>query len=144
VERYPWPTKVGIDEHLFKHDSRLNTRRFVTMIVDYKNKRLMEVVEGKENAVLKAELAHIPGRENVRWVALDLSDGYRNFAREFLPERAARRRQVSRAAADSASHLPLHQATGACARSVAAVQVAATKPPKAQRRNTMAGAHLAR
>ncbi|MEP7051782.1 MAG: transposase family protein [Pseudomonadota bacterium] len=30
---YPWPEKVGIDEHLFKHDSRLNTRRFVTMIV---------------------------------------------------------------------------------------------------------------
>ncbi len=28
---------------------------------------------------------HIPGRENVRWVALDLSDGYRNFAREFFP-----------------------------------------------------------
>jgi transposase len=82
---YPWPTKVGIDEHLFKHDSRLNTRRFVTMIVDHKNKRLMEVVEGKENAVLKAELAYIPGRENVRWVALDLSDGYRNFAREFFP-----------------------------------------------------------
>jgi hypothetical protein len=43
----------------------------------------MEVVEGKETAVLKAELDYIPGRENVRWVALDLSDGYRNFAREF-------------------------------------------------------------
>jgi transposase len=85
MRQYPWPTKVGIDEHLFKHDSRLNTRRFVTMIVDHKNKRLMEVVEGKEGAVLKAELEHIPGRENVRWVALDLSDGYRNFAREFFP-----------------------------------------------------------
>jgi transposase len=85
MRQYPWPTKVGIDEHLFKHDSRLNTRRFVTMIVDHKNKRLMEVVEGKEGAVLKAELDHIPGRENVRWVALDLSDGYRNFAREFFP-----------------------------------------------------------
>jgi len=82
---YPWPTKVGIDEHLFKHDSRLNTRRFVTMIVDHKNRRLMEVVEGKEGAVLKAALEHIPGRENVRWVALDLSDGYRKFAREFFP-----------------------------------------------------------
>lgn len=82
---YPWPTKVGIDEHLFKHDSRLNTRRFVTMIVDHKNGRLMEVVEGKEGAVLKAALELIPGRENVRWVALDLSDGYRKFAREFFP-----------------------------------------------------------
>jgi transposase len=82
---YDWPTKVGIDEHLFKHDSRLNTRRFVTMIVDHKNGRLMEVVEGKEGAVLKAALEHIGGRENVRWVALDLSDGYRRFARDFFP-----------------------------------------------------------
>jgi hypothetical protein len=44
---YKWPEKVGIDEHLFKHDFRLNQRRFVTMIVDHKNKRLMDVVEGK-------------------------------------------------------------------------------------------------
>lgn len=82
---YPWPAKVGIDEHLFKHDFRLNQRRFVTMIVDHKNKRLMEVVEGKEAAVLRAALDHIPGRENVRFVALDLSDSYRNFARSFFP-----------------------------------------------------------
>jgi transposase len=82
---YPWPTKVGIDEHLFKHDFRLNQRRFVTMLVDHKNRRLMEVVEGKEGAVLRAALEHIPGRENVRWVALDLSDGYRSFARSFFP-----------------------------------------------------------
>ena len=33
--------------NLFKHDFRFNQRRFVTMIVDNKNKRLMEVVEGK-------------------------------------------------------------------------------------------------
>jgi len=82
---YPWPTKVGIDEHLFKHDFRLNQRRFVTMVVDHKNGRLLEVVEGKEGAVLRAALEHIPGRENVRWVALDLSDGYRSFARSFFP-----------------------------------------------------------
>jgi transposase len=85
TRQYPWPLKVGIDEHLFKHDSRLNQRRFVTMVVDHKNKRFMEVVEGKEGAVLRAALDHIPGRENVRWVALDLSDSYRAFARDFFP-----------------------------------------------------------
>ena len=42
---YPWPVKVGFDEHLFKHDFRLELRRFVTMVVDHKNKRLMELVE---------------------------------------------------------------------------------------------------
>ena len=82
---YAWPEKVGIDEHLFKHDFRLNQRRFVTMVVDHKNKRLMEVVEGKDGATLRAALEHIPGRENVRFVALDLSDGYRSFARGFFP-----------------------------------------------------------
>jgi transposase len=82
---YPWPVKVGIDEHLFKHDYRLEQRRFVTMVVDHKNKRLMELVEGKSGAELHAALEHIPGRENVRWVSLDMSDSYRSFARSFFP-----------------------------------------------------------
>jgi transposase len=82
---YAWPEKVGIDEHLFKHDFKLNQRRFVTMVVDHKNKRLMEVVEGKDGATLEAALFHIPGRENVRFVVIDLSDGYRSFARRFFP-----------------------------------------------------------
>lgn len=82
---YPWPTKVGLDEHMFKHDFRLEQRRFVTMVVDHKNKRLMELVEGKSGAELYAALMHIPGRENVRWVSLDMSDSYRSFARSFFP-----------------------------------------------------------
>jgi hypothetical protein len=45
------------------------------MIVDHKNKRLMEVVEGTEGAVLRAALDHIPGRENVQWVAPTSSAG---------------------------------------------------------------------
>lgn len=85
TRQYPWPTSVGIDEHLFRHETRLGKRRFVTMVVDHKNKRLMEVVEGKEGAVLRAELEYIPGRENVRWVALDLADSYKSFARDFFP-----------------------------------------------------------
>jgi transposase len=82
---YPWPAKIGIDEHLFKHDFKLAQRRFVTMIVDHKNKRLMELVEGKTGAELRAALEYIPGRENVRWVSLDMSDSYRSFVRSFFP-----------------------------------------------------------
>ncbi len=82
---YPWPTKIGIDEHLFKHEPKLNLRRFVTMVVDHKNKRLLEVVHGKSGDDLRAALDHIPGRENVQWVALDMSDAYRSFARSFFP-----------------------------------------------------------
>jgi transposase len=82
---YPWPKSVGLDEHLFKHDFRLGQRRFVTMAVDHTNKRLMELVEGKSKAELWAALEHIPGRENVRWVSLDMSDSYRSFAKSFFP-----------------------------------------------------------
>src|SRR3954452_25313452 len=68
-----------------QHDFRLEQRRFVTMVVDHKNKRLMELVEGKSGAELNAALHYIPGRENVRWVTLDMSDSYRSFARSFFP-----------------------------------------------------------
>lgn len=47
--------------HLFKHDFKLEQRRFVTMVVDHKNKRLMELVEGKSRAELTA--AVLWGRE---------------------------------------------------------------------------------
>jgi len=63
----------------------LEQRRLVTMVVDHENKRLMELVEGKSGAGLTVALQHIPGRENVRWVTLDMSDSYRSFARSFFP-----------------------------------------------------------
>jgi transposase len=83
--QYPWPAKLGLDEHFFKHDKRRGFRSFVTMVVDHRNHRLMEVVDGKETAVLEASLAHIPGRENVRWVSVDMCDSYRSFVRNFFP-----------------------------------------------------------
>jgi transposase len=58
---------------------------FVTAIADHKGRRLFEVVEGRSKDELQAGLLAIPGRENVRWVSLDLSPTYRNFARSFFP-----------------------------------------------------------
>jgi Transposase len=51
--------------------------------------RLLEVVHGKSGDDLPPALDHIPGRENVQWVALDMSDGYRSFARSFFPNAGA-------------------------------------------------------
>ena len=82
---YPWPTTIGLDEHFFGRNKRLRTRDFVSMVVDFRGKRLMEVVKGRTIAELEAALAHIPGRENVRLVALDMSDVYKGFARRFFP-----------------------------------------------------------
>jgi transposase len=81
---YPWPAKVGIDEHFFRRGKQ-GFRDFVTVVVDQKNHRMMEVVEGRTIAELEAALAHIPGRENVRTVAIDMSGPYRSFARRFFP-----------------------------------------------------------
>ena len=82
---YPWPSTIGLDEHFFGRNKRLRTRDFVSMVVDFRGKRLMEVVNGRTIADLEAALAYIPGRENVRVVALDMSDVYKGFARRFFP-----------------------------------------------------------
>ena len=55
------------------------------MVVDFRGRRLMELVNGRTIAELEASLAYIPGRENVRIVALDMSDIYKGFARRFFP-----------------------------------------------------------
>ena len=81
---YPWPAKVGIDEHFFRRGKH-GFRDFVTVVVDQKNRRLMEVVEGRTSGDLEEALSHIPGRENVRTVAIDMSDPYKSFARRFFP-----------------------------------------------------------
>lgn len=81
---YPWPSKVGIDEHFFRRGKQ-GFRDFVTVIVDQKNHRVMEVVEGRTGGELEAALHEIPGRENVRTVAIDMSDPYRSFVRRFFP-----------------------------------------------------------
>ena len=81
---YPWPKVIGIDEHYFKR-SQLGFREFVTMVVDFKGRRLFEVVEGRQAVQLELALQHIPGRENVKWVAIDLADPYKNFVRSFFP-----------------------------------------------------------
>lgn len=81
---YPWPSKVGIDEHFFRR-GKGGFRDFVTVVVDQKKHRLMEVVQGRTGPELEAALADIPGRDNVRTVAIDMSDPYKSFARRFFP-----------------------------------------------------------
>lgn len=81
---YPWPKTVGIDEHAFKR-GRFGQTEFVTMIVDYSNRRVRELVEGKTGAALSEQLKSIPSRENVENVVLDLCDPFKNFAREYFP-----------------------------------------------------------
>ena len=80
---YPWPKTIGIDEHFFSR--RNGYAEFATVIVDYNNKRVRELVLGKTSGGLKAALEDIPGRENVKNVTLDLSDTYKSFVKDFFP-----------------------------------------------------------
>jgi hypothetical protein len=75
---------IGLDEHFFRR-GRAGFREFVSMVVDYTNRRLMELAEGRTVAQLEAQLGYIPGRENVRFVVLDICDPFRNFAQRFFP-----------------------------------------------------------
>lgn len=83
MKQYSWPTTVGIDEH--KWSKQGGTAQFATLIVDHKNKRVKEVVEGKTAIGVMHALKYIPGRENVRHVTIDLADPYKRLAIDFFP-----------------------------------------------------------
>lgn len=82
---YPWPKTIGIDEHFFRHNKQFRTREFVSIIVDQSNKRVMELVEGRQAAQLEEALKNIPGRENVTGCTVDLCDPFKNFVHNFFP-----------------------------------------------------------
>jgi transposase len=80
-----WPRVIGIDEHGFGRVKSLGGKALVTMFVDFNSRNLFELVQGRSGNELRAALEHIPGRENVQIVVMDMSDPYRKFVREFFP-----------------------------------------------------------
>jgi len=82
---YPWPKAIGIDEHAFRRNRRFGYSEYNTMVVDLKNHRLMELVQGKRGENLWENLSWIKGRENVEWVVLDMCDAFKKFAMTFFP-----------------------------------------------------------
>lgn len=84
----PWPKTIGIDEHSFLRNSKERRVDFVTVFIDYNNKRMREVVLGKSiGDLLSSRIQEIPGRENVQNVILDLSPTFRSFAFDFFQMR---------------------------------------------------------
>lgn len=79
----PWPSTIGIDEHCFRRGFR--AREFATILVDYGNKKIFEVAQGKTADGLSADFAHIRGRENVKNVVLDMCDPFKKFAKNNFP-----------------------------------------------------------
>lgn len=83
---YPWPKSIGLDEHYFRKNKAKHHPEFVSVVVDHVNKRVFDLVEGRSKNELNAALFQTPGRDNVRWVTIDLSPTYRSFVREFFPQ----------------------------------------------------------
>lgn len=84
-DKTPWPTTIGIDEHGFTRNKHRGHRDFVTMIVDYNNSKPRELLPTRSSGEIQQMLRHIPGRANVKNIAMDLSGTYRSFARDFFP-----------------------------------------------------------
>ena len=61
---YDWPKTIGIGEHSFRRNRRLGITEFATVHVDYPNRRVMEVVDGKSGPALSLQLVHMLGRKN--------------------------------------------------------------------------------
>ncbi len=79
---YSWPKTIGIDEHFFTRKN--GHREFMTIFVDYKNKRPRELILGRSSGVLQNGIQSIEGRENVRNVVMDLSRSYKTFVKEYF------------------------------------------------------------
>lgn len=84
-DKTPWPKTIGIDEHAFMRNKQRGHRDFVTMIVDYDNSKPRELLPSRNSAELQMMLNHIPGRENVQNVTMDLSGVYRSFVKNYFP-----------------------------------------------------------
>jgi transposase len=83
MRQYPWPSTIGIDEHSFR---RMRGRtEFASIFVDYPNRRVFELAQGKTTDELRAQLGHIDGRENVKNAIVDLCDPFKNFVKNQFP-----------------------------------------------------------
>ena len=74
------PTVLGIDEHFFTRK-----KGFATTLVDLKNHKVFDVVLGRSEPSLRQYLSRLPGRDQVRVVVMDLSETYRQIARQYFP-----------------------------------------------------------
>lgn len=81
--RNQWPEVVGLDEHFFRRKNRIT--EFVSVFTDLKNRKMFEMVHGKDHKSMISQLEQIPGRENVKVVVIDMSSAYRSFAKKFFP-----------------------------------------------------------
>lgn len=84
---YDLPTSIGIDEHSIRKPKFKGTI-YATILVDHKNRRVYELMEGRSKTELDANLKKLKGCENVRQVTMDLSSNFKSIVRNYFPNAA--------------------------------------------------------
>ena len=80
MDRRRCPRVLGIDEHFFTRK-----KGYATTFVDLKNHTVFDVQLGRSEASLRPYLKGLGGKDNVQVVVMDLSETYRNIARQYFP-----------------------------------------------------------
>jgi transposase len=75
------PQVLGIDEHFFTRN-----KGYATTLVDLNNHKVFDVVLGRSEPSLRQYLSRLPGRDQVKVVVMDLSETYRQIARQYFPK----------------------------------------------------------
>lgn len=78
-----WPETLGIDEHFFTR--RNGYAEFATVFCDLQKRRLFEMCKGKDAKSIFEAVSHYQGREKVKVVVIDLSNGYLSIVRKLFP-----------------------------------------------------------
>ena len=74
------PKVLGIDEHFFSRK-----KGYATTLVDLHRNKVFDVRLGRSEASLHGYLRHLPGKDNVKLIVMDLSETYRSIARQHFP-----------------------------------------------------------
>lgn len=71
---------LGIDEHFFTRK-----KGYATTFVDLRHRSVFDVKLGRSELSLRSYLRHLPNKENVKLIAMDLSETYRGIAKRYFP-----------------------------------------------------------
>jgi transposase len=74
------PKVLGIDEHFFSRKEG-----YATTLVDLHRNKVFDVRLGRSETSLHRYLRHLPGKDNVKLIVMDLSETYRSIARQYFP-----------------------------------------------------------
>ena len=69
-----WPEVLGIDEHFFSRSKGFT--EYTTVFTDLKKRKLFDMYLGKDVKNLIEQVHEIPGRLEVKYIAMDMSSSY--------------------------------------------------------------------